>query len=212
MQSLLATTDVTLSALNTILVSDAIPAAGVTKSLTLQAGGNITINADITAVGITLSANNAGGTVTGTGHVITTAALNAAGGTLTITNNGTGGTHQIGAALGGNTLVITGPAQLTGPQSWTLATDTTIAANLSGTGSLQTLGAGVLSLSGNNGSWSGGLSIGTATTSLIGGTNPAGTGAIDVGANRLNINGGVSIGNAVTLNGGTLATRPAPAR
>lgn len=96
-----------------------------TASLTLKAGGNVSISAAVTAPGgLTISANdNSDNTATGTGHLVLGAVtLNAGSGTISITDNGSGTAHTFadGAALTAGRALVTGGVALAGASTWTL--------------------------------------------------------------------------------------------
>jgi autotransporter-associated beta strand protein len=113
--SLLGSTSVSLAANNTITVSSAVNAPGG-GTLTLQAGGNITVGAAITAGSIALQ-SRAGGNVSGTGRVAVNANLTATG-TVSLSNfngadNGSG-IHSINGTISAPTVSLDGSATWTG--------------------------------------------------------------------------------------------------
>ncbi|MBL8351883.1 MAG: autotransporter-associated beta strand repeat-containing protein, partial [Burkholderiaceae bacterium] len=175
---------VTLEAKNTITVNNTATKINGTGALTLKAGGDITIAGDITATGgITVSANDAGGTVTGSGKLVLTANLDA-GSASAITISGAG-THSIGGNLSAGTLVVTGGMALVGARQVSLATGTsTIGSQIGGDGSLEKLGAGTLVLAGAN--------------TYGGGTTLAG------GVLALGSSGAIGSSGTIAFSGGTL--------
>jgi fibronectin-binding autotransporter adhesin len=168
--SLLQGASVSLQANNAITVASAVNggAAG-SGALTLLAGGDITVNAALTANGITLSANNSGSNLAASaGKVVVNAAIDARSGDLVIANTTRtgGGTHLLGAALSGQNITITGTSTLTADAVWTTQGSTARAFGpIGGTFSLTKAGSGTLTLSGNN-SYTGGTTLGGGTLAL----------------------------------------------
>ncbi len=189
--------------------SDITFSAGVTPitgagSLTLQAGGNIDLFSAINAGGgIVLSANDPGGSATGTGSVLIGAPLNAGTGTLTINSNGSSVANLVQANLTAGTLSITGDVQLSVGSTWTLSTGTSVVDGIIfGTSPLTKAGAGTLRLTGAN--THGGTTVAGGTLSVSGVDATAGIGTISVGANGLDIDNGATVGNSILLAGGTI--------
>ncbi|WP_201492969.1 autotransporter-associated beta strand repeat-containing protein, partial [Rubrivivax sp. A210] len=199
---LLQTTSVVLQADQTILVSNAVDGTGGDGlgSLTLQAGRDITINANVSANGISITANHVTGSrQPGEGFVTVPSGrtLNAGAGALSISNSGNAGTganriHQIGGNLSGATLSIDGDVSLTANSTWTLNSGTSsIASVISGSGNLTKAGAGTLVLSGSSGSYSGDIAVNAGI--LAAATSPGALGS--------------SAGTTTTINGGKLEIR-----
>ena len=210
LSTLLGTTSVSLSANNTVTVTNAVSASGVAPgALTLRAGGNINVNADITAVGITLAANAPGGTAGLNGRVLFAAGVNLDAGTgaLTISNAGSTLKHLIAGDLGlsGASMDFSGDAFLGANSIWTVGgTASTYSGVLSSGFNLTKAGSGTLTLTGNN-IYSGGTTLISNGTLALSGSGAAVVGTIAVGANRLNINSGASVANAITIgSGGTI--------
>ena len=93
--TLLLTTTVELQAEQNITVSNTVNGGTTGGTLTLRAGGDIDVNAAITAKGLTLSANdNGGGTASTTGRVTVDANLTAGTSGISISNNGAGAGNE----------------------------------------------------------------------------------------------------------------------
>jgi autotransporter-associated beta strand protein len=186
------------------------------NSAALTLANAFTLNAGLTLPGttaLTLSGplSGAGGLIkTGTGDLILAGANGYIGGTtlsagrLLLGNSGSlgsgaltasGGQLDSSAALAlGNAINLTGPLGLAASGN-ALSLGGTIA----GTGSLSKLGAGTLTLTGNN-TYSGGTTV-NAGTLLVGGNTALGTGVLNVeGAAVLDATQAVTLGNAVQLN------------
>jgi autotransporter-associated beta strand protein len=162
--------------------------AAVLKNLGNGAVGNVTKTGAGTAV---LSANNI---YTGTTTITT--------GTLRVGAGGTSGTLGTGAVVNNATLIFD-------------RSDAPTAANaISGTGSLQKLGAGTLTLSGAS-TYSGGTTVSTGTLALSGGSNRLSTtgvitvangATLDLGGNPQTTSGVVTLAGGSTLRNGVLTS------
>ncbi|TCU96311.1 autotransporter-associated beta strand repeat-containing protein [Roseateles saccharophilus] len=218
---LLQSTSVVLQAKNTITVSNTVDGSGGagTGALTLQAGGDITINAAVTANGITLSANDLGGTQAN-GRVVTTADLTSTGGAaISITSNGSTNAHSLGGNITTNgTLTFNGNGTLTGAASAgtiTIGSGTLTAGNGGTTGSINNgatvNGSGTLAFNRSNNqtvsaNFTGSLAVaqaGSAILTLSGSNTYSGGTSVTSGTLKLGASNVLGSG-AVTINGGTL--------
>ena len=179
--------DVLLQAVDTLTVTQGFSSAA-TNALRLEAGKDVVVNSALTTGGaITLSASTAAITGFVTTGKVTVAADVTAGGLLTLTNGGglNTGVHAVSANLSGDTLALTGAMALTGAPKLSVASGSSnLAFAISGAGSLEKLGAGVLVLSGLN-TYGGGTLL-TAGTLGLGNSAALGTvGAISFGGGTL---------------------------
>jgi len=209
LQALLGAQDVVLQASDTITVTDGLNAT--THQLTLQAGGNITVNSALTTGGLVLSANDLSGNQTGTGRVITNADISASTGVLTLTNNSGSGVHSIGGNLTGATLNVTGNLATTAGVQISTSGTSSVAGSINLGNDLTVAGTGNLTLGGaiSESSASALVKAGTGTLTLAGANTYSGGTTISAGSLRLG-NGGAT-GNlgvgVVTNNGEVLVNR-----
>ncbi|MFM9972081.1 MAG: filamentous hemagglutinin N-terminal domain-containing protein, partial [Burkholderiales bacterium] len=144
---------VTLQATNDIDVNSAIDASGNSGNfgLTMQAGNNINVGAAITTKnGITLSANDSGGTPTGNGRVSTTAVIDSGVGAVSLNNNGSATAHSLGANVTGVGITITGAATLTAAVTLNSGSGGTTTGAVSGAQALTLQGSGTDSIASVN--------------------------------------------------------------
>ncbi|MBI3830757.1 MAG: filamentous hemagglutinin N-terminal domain-containing protein [Planctomycetes bacterium] len=199
-----AGTTVVLQADKTITVNTAISMTNNNAGITMQAGGDITINQSITTKGGTLliSANDPGGQsglngkiILATGAILDTTGGGQTGGAITLKTNGSSGTIDLGAGLttGNASIAITGNVVLKNTISFGA-------------------GNGSVSISGKidaNAAGAQGLTINTSGTVTLGGV--IGTVSLDslsVTGSAINLNGAsVTTANAQTYTGAvTLGT------
>ena len=188
--------------------------SGMTGSIT----GNVNVNNNGTLAFDRSNAVTFGGVISGTGSV-----QDLGGGILTLTGNNsysggttiaTGGTLQVGA--GGSVGSIVGNVTNSGVFAFDRSDAATFAGVISGTGSVQDLGGGTLTLIGSN-TYAGGTVLNNGTL-IVGATNALGAGPVSVNnLSLLQINPGVTITNPVAINnggslinGGTIQVSAAP--
>ena len=225
-----AGTSVTLQAINTIAVDEAIT-AGVGSNgqgLTLQSGGNTTVNQPITLRGGTISITTHTGTVPANGSIILNAALDTTGGAqtggvVTLSTNGGAGNIQLGSNIttGNADIQFTGPVALTAGSALDTgagAGDITFSNTLNGTQTLGlTAGTGSIAFNGIVGTTRlGAVTVNSANNVGINEnfnaasfTQTAGTGTTTIATTKtLDVNGagGVSITTAAASLGGINAS------
>lgn len=173
--------------------------AGVLQGTTTSLQGAIVNNASVafnqTNNGTYAGNMSGGGSLTklGTGTVI-----------LTGTNSYTGGTTVSGGVLQGHTTSLQGSIVNNASVVFDQASAGTYAGNMSGSGSLTKIGAGVLTVSGNN-SYTGGTTVSAGTFRLGSATALPTDGALTVNGGTLDFNGiNVTIGSLAGV-GGTLS-------
>jgi len=143
------------------------------------------------------NASTYSGVLSGSGAVVKQGA-----GALTLSGSNTysGGTTVSAGSLVGTTSSLQGAIANDAVVSFNQATDGTYSGNMSGSGSLTKLGAGVVTLSGSN-AYSGGTTL-TAGILALSGTGSIGTGGLNLGTTG---------GGAFDLGGLTAATYSLPA-
>lgn len=107
-----ATTNVILQALNTVTIDGAINIANGGTSFSARAGGNILVNASIQTNNgaISLTANDAGGTQSGTGAITIASGATLTSGSAAVTLNAV--SVGIGASISAGSLSVTGATTL----------------------------------------------------------------------------------------------------
>ncbi|MFN7727057.1 MAG: filamentous hemagglutinin N-terminal domain-containing protein, partial [Rubrivivax sp.] len=192
---------VVLQARNNISLFDSATDLSGAGSLTLQAGGTITLNDTISVQGLTLSAGDNGAGTAVAGSAVTIAnniAISAGSGTLTITNNGGSGIHQLGGNLTAGTLAVTGGVNLTQAQTWTLGSGTTTLASALTGAALTKAGAGTLALT-NTANAHASTQVDAGTLSVGSSANVLGTGALTLNGGTLTFSSNASFAKAVAV-------------
>jgi autotransporter-associated beta strand protein len=168
-------------------------------------GGAVVLNAGLTTGGDNASTTYAG-VISGTGSLTKNGT-----GTFTLTgaNTYSGGTTVNTGTLAGNSTSLEGNILVNSPGIllFNQTTNGTFAGVITGAGTVTNAGAGVLTLSGNNSTF-------TGTTNLNGGTlaisaaNNLGSGALAFNGGTLQTTAALTLANPVTLNvgGGTINT------
>jgi filamentous hemagglutinin family protein len=114
-QAQLGAANVTLQAVDQLVVNDRITSASA-NSLTLQAGGNVSINNFVTLAGgnLTLSGNDPIGPASGSGRAIVAAPIDVGTGTITLLNNGSSAPNVVADRLTAGRISISGSTLLLG--------------------------------------------------------------------------------------------------
>ena len=189
---------VTFSSANTYSGGTTV-SAGVLQGTTTSLQGAIVNNASVafnqTNNGTYAGNMSGGGSLTklGTGTVI-----------LTGTNSYTGGTTVSGGVLQGHTTSLQGAIVNNASVVFDQASAGTYAGNMSGSGSLTKIGAGVLTVSGNN-SYTGGTTVSAGTFRLGSSTALPTMGALTVNGGIFDLNGFNLTVGSLAGSGGTIS-------
>ncbi|MCF8533674.1 MAG: autotransporter-associated beta strand repeat-containing protein [Reyranella sp.] len=184
--------------------------AGALQGNAVSLQGTITNNASV--VFDQGTAGTYAGNMSGSGSLTKSGA-----GVLTLSgsNSYSGGTTVSAGALQGNTASLQGAITNNASVVFDQGTAGTYAGNMSGSGSLTKIGAGVLTLSGSN-SYSGGtivsdgiLRLGSATALPTMGALTVDGGEIDLNGNNLTVNSLAGLGGTISLGSGNLTASSA---
>jgi fibronectin-binding autotransporter adhesin len=167
--------------------------------------GTLTVGGSIGGLGQNLTVGGAGNTTISSAIGIGTGSLTKDGaGTLILTGNNTysGGTTVSGGTLQGNTTSLQGNILNNANVTFNQLTAGTYAGAISGGGSLAKIGAGTLTLTGNN-TQTGGTTINGGAISVAADANLGGAaGTLAFGGGTLQTTGTFSMSRATTLNSG----------
>jgi fibronectin-binding autotransporter adhesin len=167
--------------------------------------GTLTVGGSIGGLGQNLTVGGAGNTTISSAIGIGTGSLTKDGaGTLILTGNNTysGGTTVSGGILQGNTTSLQGNILNNANVTFNQLTAGTYAGAISGGGSLAKIGAGTLTLTGNN-TQTGGTTINGGAISVAADANLGGAaGTLAFGGGTLQTTGTFSMSRATTLNSG----------